>query len=74
MSDNGKSLAIYKSQQRIKELEAHVEFLEKQLSNSNIDVVATFGAELLNEHEHCFIGGENQIQAICRVVLEQVTQ
>ena len=54
-------------------LEEHVLFLNKQLETAKVDTIVTFGCELIDEHESNFLGGENQIQAICQVVHDQVT-
>lgn len=52
----------------------NIQFLEKRLETARIDAVASFGAELIDEHEHCFIGGETQIQAICQVVNDKINK
>tara|TARA_R110001583_G_scaffold21308_3_gene80838 strand:- start:2367 stop:2783 length:417 start_codon:yes stop_codon:yes gene_type:complete len=56
------------------ELLEHNVFLEKQLDTARKDTVVAFGCELVNEHESNFTGGEIQIQAICQVVYDTVTQ
>ena len=59
---------------KVKSLNDHVTFLEKQLDTARVDAITSFGAELVNEHESSFAGGENQIAAICQVVNEQINK
>ncbi len=50
----------------------NIKFLESRLEAAKVDAIATFGAELVNEYESNFSGGENQILAICQVVSEKI--
>ena len=65
---------LWRLSQVRRDTESKIEFLEKQLDTARTDTVVAFGCELINEHESSFIGGENQIQAICQVVLDTITQ
>ena len=57
---------------KVVEQELHIEFLNKQMDKHLIDIVANFGAWLVDNHECRFMGGEIEIAQLCSEFVEQL--